>query len=117
MVDLSRKYDVLVIGGGNASLCAAISARRILPMQRWHLQYRCISLYTNVRNGCPGSIGVLGGRMSLTSSHRADGMSSKYDVLVIGGGNAALCAAISARRGGASVRPNRQRNTGCPRRR
>src|SRR6201990_308007 len=41
--------------------------------------------------------------MSLTSSHRADGMSSKYDVLVIGGGNAALCAAISARRGGASV--------------
>ena len=30
-------------------------------------------------------------------------MSSKYDVLVIGGGNAALCAAISARRGGASV--------------
>ncbi|MHC2379132.1 succinate dehydrogenase/fumarate reductase flavoprotein subunit [Bradyrhizobium liaoningense] len=36
-------------------------------------------------------------------SHQADGMSSKYDVLVIGGGNAALCAAISARRGGASV--------------
>ncbi len=28
MVDLSRKYDVLVIGGGNAALCAAISARR-----------------------------------------------------------------------------------------
>src|SRR5229473_1202833 len=26
--------------------------------------------------------------MSPTSSHRADGMSSKYDVLVIGGGNA-----------------------------
>src|ERR1700724_1448689 len=41
--------------------------------------------------------------MSLTSSHRTDGMSSKYDVLVIGGGNAALCAAISARRAGASV--------------
>src|SRR5882724_5798640 len=41
--------------------------------------------------------------MSPTSSHRADGMSSKYDVLVIGGGNAALCAAIAARRGGASV--------------
>src|SRR3954467_8239565 len=41
--------------------------------------------------------------MSPTSSRRADGMSSKYDVLVIGGGNAALCAAISARRGGASV--------------
>ena len=29
MVDLSRKYDVLVIGGGNAALCAAIGARRI----------------------------------------------------------------------------------------
>ena len=29
LVDLSRKYDVLVIGGGNAALCAAISARRI----------------------------------------------------------------------------------------
>src|SRR5438874_6615023 len=28
MVDLSRKYDVLVIGGGNAALCAAISARQ-----------------------------------------------------------------------------------------
>src|SRR3981189_3730283 len=27
----------------------------------------------------------------------------RYDVLVIGGGNAALCAAISARRSGASV--------------
>src|SRR5271154_138822 len=28
MADLKRKYDVLVIGGGNAALCAAISARR-----------------------------------------------------------------------------------------
>src|SRR6202023_4048722 len=28
MVELARKYDVLVIGGGNAALCAAISARR-----------------------------------------------------------------------------------------
>jgi tricarballylate dehydrogenase len=28
MVELTRKYDVLVIGGGNAALCAAISARR-----------------------------------------------------------------------------------------
>jgi tricarballylate dehydrogenase len=28
MVDLERRYDVLVIGGGNAALCAAISARR-----------------------------------------------------------------------------------------
>src|SRR5664279_6363924 len=28
MVDLTRKYDVLVIGGGNAALCAAISGRR-----------------------------------------------------------------------------------------
>src|ERR1700675_2335062 len=29
MVDFARKYDVLVIGGGNAALCAAISARRL----------------------------------------------------------------------------------------
>src|ERR1700755_1687275 len=28
MVDLTRKFDVLVIGGGNAALCAAIAARR-----------------------------------------------------------------------------------------
>src|ERR1700754_1714715 len=28
MVDFNRKYDVLVIGGGNAALCSAISARR-----------------------------------------------------------------------------------------
>src|SRR5260370_31268616 len=28
MVDLTRKFDVLVIGGGNAALCAAIGARR-----------------------------------------------------------------------------------------
>src|SRR3981081_1843837 len=28
MVDLTRKFGVLVIGGGNAALCAAISARR-----------------------------------------------------------------------------------------
>ncbi len=28
MVDLTQRYDVLVIGGGNAALCAAISARR-----------------------------------------------------------------------------------------
>jgi tricarballylate dehydrogenase len=28
MVDLTRKFDVLVIGGGNAALCAAISGRR-----------------------------------------------------------------------------------------
>src|SRR5579863_1771265 len=28
MVDLNRKFDVLVIGGGNAALCAAIAARR-----------------------------------------------------------------------------------------
>ena len=28
MVNTNRKYDVLVIGGGNAALCAAISARR-----------------------------------------------------------------------------------------
>src|SRR5262245_14520862 len=29
MVDLSRKFDVLVIGGGNAALCAAISAKQL----------------------------------------------------------------------------------------
>ena len=28
MTDLSRTYDVLVVGGGNAALCAAITARR-----------------------------------------------------------------------------------------
>jgi tricarballylate dehydrogenase len=28
MADLSRTFDVLVVGGGNAALCAAISARR-----------------------------------------------------------------------------------------
>ncbi|MGA2293358.1 FAD-dependent tricarballylate dehydrogenase TcuA, partial [Bradyrhizobium sp.] len=28
MVDLNRRFDVLVIGGGNAALCAAIGARR-----------------------------------------------------------------------------------------
>src|ERR1700754_177301 len=28
MVDLTRRFDVLVIGGGNAALCAAIAARR-----------------------------------------------------------------------------------------
>src|ERR1700742_1714433 len=28
MVDLAQKFDVLVIGGGNAALCAAIAARR-----------------------------------------------------------------------------------------
>ncbi len=33
----------------------------------------------------------------------ASALSGSYDVLVIGGGNAALCAAISARQGGASV--------------
>src|SRR4030095_14650147 len=28
MIDPKRRFDVLVIGGGNAALCAAISARR-----------------------------------------------------------------------------------------
>ncbi len=27
MIDLARPYDVLVVGGGNAALCAAITAR------------------------------------------------------------------------------------------
>jgi tricarballylate dehydrogenase len=26
MVDLTRRFDVLVIGGGNAALCAAINS-------------------------------------------------------------------------------------------
>src|ERR1051325_4647442 len=29
MVDFNRKFDVLVIGGGNAAIAAAISARRL----------------------------------------------------------------------------------------
>ena len=29
IVDLSRPYDLLVIGGGNAALCAAIEARTL----------------------------------------------------------------------------------------
>jgi tricarballylate dehydrogenase len=28
MADLTKKYDVLVVGGGNAALCAAIAAQR-----------------------------------------------------------------------------------------
>src|SRR5262245_65203679 len=40
-----------------------------------------------------------------TDAHplRSDLFSHRYDVLIIGGGNAALCAAIEARRAGASV--------------
>src|SRR5919106_697482 len=44
MVDFNRKYDVLVIGGGNAALCAAISARRagasVLVLERAPKFYR-----------------------------------------------------------------------------
>jgi len=28
LIDLTKRYDVLIVGGGNAALCAAISARR-----------------------------------------------------------------------------------------
>ena len=28
VADLDKRYDVLVVGGGNAGLCAAITARR-----------------------------------------------------------------------------------------
>ena len=42
--DFSSKYDVLVIGGGNAALCAAISARRdgsnVLVLERAKEFYR-----------------------------------------------------------------------------
>src|SRR5215469_15210264 len=41
--------------------------------------------------------------MSPATTPQAEFLSQSYDVLVIGGGNAALCAAISARQGGASV--------------
>lgn len=40
---------------------------------------------------------------SISGSANSSLASERYDVLVIGGGNAALCAAISARRSGASV--------------
>ncbi len=41
--------------------------------------------------------------MSGTSSQTADLLTTPVDVLIVGGGNAALCAAIAARQGGASV--------------
>jgi len=41
--------------------------------------------------------------MGLLATHAGPGFAGPYDVLVIGGGNAALCAAISARREGARV--------------
>lgn len=50
-----------------------------------------------------GLTGVAGAQNVTLIGPWANGMSSSYDVLVIGGGNAALCAAIAARRGGASV--------------
>jgi tricarballylate dehydrogenase len=44
MADLTQKYDVLVIGGGNAALCAAISARlegaSVLVLERAEKFYR-----------------------------------------------------------------------------
>jgi len=44
MVDLTQKFDVLVIGGGNAALCAAISARlegaSVLVLERAEKFYR-----------------------------------------------------------------------------
>ena len=44
MADLTKKYDVLVIGGGNAALCAAISARlegaSVLVLERAEEFYR-----------------------------------------------------------------------------
>ncbi len=44
MADLTQKFDVLVIGGGNAALCAAISARRegasVLVLERAEKFYR-----------------------------------------------------------------------------
>jgi len=44
MADLTKKYDVLVIGGGNAALCAAISARlegaSVLVLERAEKFYR-----------------------------------------------------------------------------
>ncbi len=39
----------------------------------------------------------------MSQQERMVDFNAKFDVLVIGGGNAALCAAIAARRGGASV--------------
>ena len=44
MVDLTQRFDVLVIGGGNAALCAAISARlegaSVLVLERAEKFYR-----------------------------------------------------------------------------
>lgn len=41
--------------------------------------------------------------MTATAARQSDPASDTYDVIVVGGGNAALCAAISARREGARV--------------
>jgi hypothetical protein len=51
MIDLDRRFDVLVVGGGNAALCAAISAT---------LAGKCRPQYPQRRNSCRRSRAVSG---------------------------------------------------------